>query len=225
MTEKHKPKSFTGSSKTINKAFGVQGSPPNPVASEDDDSDAQGFLETSGSKIKEAEFHGILEHPSYIELENKLTEAENKAHENWDKAMRATSELKNFQQRMERELENAHKYSIEKVIRELLPVLESLEQALQCDIPENARSSVHGMVEGVRLTQQILLKTLEKFGVKEINPLGELFDPKDHEAMSIQASNEVPSNHVLMVLQKGYRLYDRVVRPARVIVAKSQPVA
>lgn len=235
MTEKYnKPKSFGGSSQTMNKAFGTsrKDDPAKEdrakanVAHESEDSDLDGlegddFLQASHAKTSNVEVKGILEHPSYIELENKLTAAENQAQENKDKALRAISELKNFQERMERELANTHKYSVEKVIRELLPVLESLEHALQCDIPENAPSSVQGLVDGVRLTYQMLLQSLEKFGVQEINPLGELFDPKDQEAMSIQNSQEVPNNHVLLVLQKGYRLYDRVVRPARVIVAKN----
>ena len=128
------------------------------------------------------------------------------------------AELENFRKRAERDVERAHKYGLEKFIDSLLPVVDSLEQALQSvDQEDEAQSS---MVEGIELTRKLLLDCFEKHGVTQLNPEGEAFDPQHHEAMSIQEVEGVKPNTVVMVVQKGYLLHDRIVRPARVIVAK-----
>lgn len=157
-----------------------------------------------------------LDHASYKELEDQLTAAEKRAHENWDKASRAMAELENFRRRSETELENAHKYGVNKLLGELLPVIDSLEQALQLGVEEKGSA----MLEGVELTFKLMLDVLKKFGVVQIDPTGESFDPQTHEAMSMQESADVPPNTVLTVFQKGYRVHERVIRPARVIVSK-----
>ena len=157
-----------------------------------------------------------LAHPSYGELEEKLTLAEQQAHENWEKSVRAMAELDNVRRRAEREVTNAHRYSLEKFIDALLPVIDSLEQALQlADEPGNG-----SMREGLELTLKLFLDVLQKFNVESLNPEGANFDPQLHEAMSIQESSDVAPNTVMTVFQKGYRLHDRVIRPARVIVSK-----
>lgn len=157
-----------------------------------------------------------LEHLSYEELEEKLTLSEQTAHENWEKAVRAVAELDNVRRRSEREVQNAHRYSLEKFANGLLPVVDSLEQALQL-ADKSADAAMH---EGLSLTMKLFLDVLEKFDVKQIDPSGEPFNPEQHEAMSMQESPDAEPNSVLMVFQKGYKLNDRVIRPARVIVAK-----
>ena len=160
--------------------------------------------------------NNALEHPSYLDLEEKLTLAEQKAHENWEKSVRAMAEVDNIRRRAERDVANAHRYGLEKLISSLLPVMDSLEQALQL-ATQHADTA---MQEGLELTMKLFLDVLEKHGVSQLNPEGAVFDPQQHEAMSIQASADVPNNTVITVFQKGYMLNDRVIRPARVIVAK-----
>ncbi|MDP3562500.1 MAG: nucleotide exchange factor GrpE [Legionellaceae bacterium] len=157
-----------------------------------------------------------LEHPTYPDLEEKLTLAEQQAHENWEKATRALAELENVRRRAERDVVNAHKYSLERFVTSLLPVVDSLEQALQlADKETNA-----AMHEGLELTMKLFLDVLQKNNVEQLDPVGDVFDPQQHEAMSMQALEGAEPNTILVVFQKGYRLNDRVIRPARVIVAK-----
>ena len=157
-----------------------------------------------------------LEHPSYPDLEEKLTLAEQKSHDNWEKLTRAMAELENVRRRAERDVANAHKFSLERFANQLLPVVDSLEQALQlADKVENK-----AMHEGLELTMKLFVDVLQKNQIEQINPDGEPFDPQQHEAMSMQAAPGVAAHTVLVVFQKGYKLHDRVIRPARVIVAK-----
>ncbi len=157
-----------------------------------------------------------LEHPSYEALEERLTLAEQKAHENWDKSVRALAELENVRRRAERDVANAHRYGLEKLAHELLPVIDGLEQALQA-VPESSEASIR---DGIELTLKMFVNVLAKFNIKQLNPEGQPFNPQEHEAMSILETPDVASNVVLTVFQKGYVLHDRVIRPARVVVAK-----
>ncbi|KTC90640.1 nucleotide exchange factor GrpE [Fluoribacter dumoffii] len=157
-----------------------------------------------------------LAHPDYKELSDKLTAVEQQAHQNWEKAVRAQAELDNVRRRAEREVANAHRYGVEKLITDLLPVIDSLEQALQLVI--NAQDE--SMKEGLELTLKLFMDVLKKFDVQQIDPAGAPFDPQVHEAMSMQAAPDAEPNTVLAVFQKGYKLSDRVIRPARVVVSK-----
>jgi len=125
--------------------------------------------------------------------------------------------LENLRKRNQRELENAHKYALEKFIQELLPVKDSLEMGLAA---EDADKNITRLREGTELTLQMLQTVLEKFGIEEINPQDKAFDPELHQAMSAIPSEEAKPNTVLSVMQKGYLLNDRLVRPAMVVVAK-----
>lgn len=159
---------------------------------------------------------GSLESPSYADLEQQLTASEQKAHENWEKSVRAMAEVENIRRRTEREVSNAHRYALEKFATALIPVVDSLEQALQL-------ATQHGdvaMREGIALTTKLMIDVLNKYDVQQIDPVGELFDPQYHEAMSMQPSDSAAPNTVLSVFQKGYVLNDRMIRPARVIVVK-----
>lgn len=157
-----------------------------------------------------------LDHPSYKELEDKLTAAEMKVHENWDKATRAVAELENVRRRMELEVEKAHKFSVEKLIKEIIPVIDSLEHAITA-----SADASEAMKEGVELTHKLFLDALRKFAVEAIDPMGQPFNPEWHEAMTMQPAPEVPNNTVVAVFQKGYQLHGRVIRPARVVIAKN----
>ena len=157
-----------------------------------------------------------LEHPSYQALEEKLTLAEQKAHESWEKAVRAMAELDNVRRRSERDVVNAHRYALEKFVGSLLSVVDSLEQAIQLATEHLDQS----MREGLELTMKLFLDVLVKYEVEQLDPQGAVFDPQQHEAMSILEVAGTAPNTILTVLQKGYKLNDRVIRPARVIVAK-----
>lgn len=158
-----------------------------------------------------------LEHPNYAELETQLTLAEQKAHDNWEKAVRALAELDNVRRRAEKEVERTLLYGADKMIMALLPVMDSLEQGLQLSEKEGSAA----MHEGLQLTMKLFLDALEKQGVKPLDPEGEPFNPQEHEAMSMQETKEAAPNTVLAVFQRGYKLHDRVIRPARVVVAKA----
>jgi molecular chaperone GrpE len=159
-----------------------------------------------------------LEHPSYLALEEKLTLAEQKAHENWEKTVRAMAELDNVRRRAERDVTNAHRYGQEKLIDSFLPVIDSLEQAIQLTEDKTDDS----MREGLLLTLKLFLDALKKVDVEQIDPLGAVFNPQEHEAMSMQEVLDAEPNSIIAVYQKGYKLNDRIIRPARVIVAKAK---
>jgi molecular chaperone GrpE len=147
-----------------------------------------------------------------------LQEARAKADVHWDQVLRARAELENFRKRAERDIEAAHKYGLERIIGELLPVLDSLESGLSAAAGQGA---VDKLIEGMTLTHKLLSNVLEKFNVKTLDPAGQKFDPKLHQAMSAVESKDAAPDTVLSVCQKGYVLHDRVIRPALVIVAKA----
>ncbi|MGB6977118.1 MAG: nucleotide exchange factor GrpE [Gammaproteobacteria bacterium] len=164
------------------------------------------------------EVKGALEHPNYEELEAKLTEIENKAAEHWNQLLRSQAELDNIRRRAERDVANAHKYALEKFALELLPVIDSLERGLEKSSDE--LEPIKAMREGITLTIDLLLKTLAKFGIRQLNPQGETFNPELHQAVSTQEQSGAKHNTVSHVLQKGYLLQDRLLRPALVVVVK-----
>lgn len=169
----------------------------------------------------EANASDTIEQMDYDTLQKKLFQAEELAHENWEKAVRATAETDNVRRRAERDVSSAHKYGSEKLITSLLPVIDSLEQALQAAESANDET-IKSSKEGIELTLKLFADALTKANVVQLNPIGEAFDPNQHEAMSMQdAPNELPGS-VIMVFQKGYVLNGRVIRPARVVVAKGQ---
>jgi molecular chaperone GrpE len=150
-------------------------------------------------------------------LKAELAEAQEKVDEYWQRVLRAQAEQDNTRKRAERDVQNAHKYALEKFVGDLLPVLDSLEMGLVA-AAENADADK--IREGIELTLKMFLDAMKKYGVEPVNPVGEAFDPQLHQAMSMQPSNEVPPNTVTAVMQKGYLLNDRLVRPAMVMVSK-----
>ena len=152
-------------------------------------------------------------------LQQELEETKNKADENWNEYLRACAELENTKRRMQRDIENAHKYAVEKFVLELLPVKDSLERGL--DAAKEQNGNVEKLIEGTELTLKMFNDAVNKFGIEVVDPLDQPFNPEFHQAMSMQESHLKPANTVLFVMQKGYTLNGRLVRPAMVIVSKS----
>jgi molecular chaperone GrpE len=150
-------------------------------------------------------------------LQQALADSEERAKSHWEQYLRAVAELDNVRKRAQRDIEAANRYGLEKFAAELLPVKDSLEQAAQ----SGARADARSLREGQAATLQLLTKALEKFGVSLIDPQGEPFDPTRHEAMMSQESSTAEPNSVLQVVQPGYELNGRLLRPARVIVARA----
>lgn len=162
--------------------------------------------------------HAGLPQDHVPDLQTKLEEALAKSDEYFDQLVRAKAELDNVRKRSQRELENAHKYAIEKFINELLPVIDSMELGQQAT---QSATDVNTLKEGVDMTLNMFFQLLEKFDIESLNPVGDHFDPQFHQAMSIQESAEAAPNSVLAVMQKGYLLSGRLLRPAMVVVSKA----
>lgn len=158
----------------------------------------------------------MLEQPQ--DLKKQLVDAEEKANQYWDKLLRQQAEMENIRRRAERGIEDAHKYALEKFVRELLPVVDSLERAMAAH--KNEESSTGSLLDGVSLTLKMFYAALEKFGVQQVNPAGQTFDPALHQAVSTQIDADAKPGTVLSVLQVGYLLNDRLIRPALVMVSK-----
>lgn len=150
------------------------------------------------------------------ELDQQLEDAQQQVSEYQDKMLRMQAEMDNLRKRTERDVSNAHKYAVEKFANELLQVKDSLELGLNAEDIDVAK-----LHEGTEMTLKILSNVFEKFSIEEVNPLGEAFDANLHEAMTMQESAEHEPNTVLTVVQKGYTLHGRLIRPAMVIVAKA----
>jgi molecular chaperone GrpE len=144
-----------------------------------------------------------------------LAEANARANENWDRYLRAAAELENVRKRASRDVENARKFALERFGKELLSVRDTLEMGLAA--AENA--TVESLIEGKNATLKLLSTVMSQFGIEEIDPAGEPFDPEFHEAISVQPSDKVEPGSVVTVVQKGYSLNGRLLRPAMVIVA------
>ena len=176
--------------------------------------------EEQGSQIEEnleqvADAVENTEETSIESLQAELEEAKAKADENWDKALRVQAEMDNLRKRSEKQVEDAHKYAIKKFIEELLPVADSLEMGYA------VQGEVEQIREGIGLTMNVLKAAMEKFSVVAVDPLGEKFNPELHQAMGMQPSEEYENDHISAVMQKGYTLNGRIVRPAMVMVVKN----
>ncbi len=155
--------------------------------------------------------------PAAPELAAALAAAEAKAAENWTSYLRAVAELDNFRKRTDREIENARKYAVERFAQELVTVGDALEAGIKA----GSANPGPALLEGAEATLRQLHKAFEKAGIKIIDPIGQPFDPEWHEAMVAQENREHPANTVLAVIQKGYSLNGRLLRPARVVVSKA----
>ena len=177
---------------------------PNENSSEDSGNDQNTESETEDTSVSSVE-----------QLQQALQEAQEKSSEHWDLYTRSVAELENVKRRAEKDVQSAHKFALEKFSQDLLAVKDSLELGLSTEDADADK-----LREGTDLTLKMLSQVLEKFNIVEINPVGESFDPNHHQAMSMQPSNEYEPNTVIAVMQKGYLLNDRLLRPAMVIVSK-----
>ena len=154
------------------------------------------------------------------DMQALLEDARAKADDNWNQVLRLQAELDNTRRRAQADVEKAHKFGLEKFATELLPVKDSLEMGLAA-----AEGSDHEVAdklrEGTELTLKMFSGVLEKFGVVEVDPVGQPFDPELHQAMTMQPSADHEPNTVMAVMQKGYVLNERLIRPAMVVVAKA----
>ena len=154
-----------------------------------------------------------------VELEAAVIAAESKLVEQKDSVMRAIADADNARKRAQGEIDKARKFALEKFAGELLPVADNLERALQVANPED--EAIKPIIDGVELTLKSFFSTIEKFGMKVIDPQGQPFNPEKHQAMSMQENAELAPNTVLAVMQKGYEINGRLLRPAMVLVTRA----
>ena len=159
--------------------------------------------------------------PKNDELSLLLEDARSKADEHWDQLVRVRAEVDNLRKRHQRDLENAHKFSLERFVNAVIPVRDSMELGL--DAAQGEGADVNKLREGSELTLKLLSDVMAKFEVLQIDPMGEPFNPDLHQAMSVQPREDLPPNTVVTVFQKGYTLNGRLVRPAMVIVSQATP--
>jgi len=155
-------------------------------------------------------------------LRSELEQAQAQAAAAKDAQLRAAADLENTRRRIERDAANSLKFATEKLLGELLAVCDSLELGLKAASGEGPAKV---LADGMRLTYKQLMAVLEKNGVKQIDPTGQPFNPDHHQAMTMAESTEVPANHVLDTMQKGYLLHERLLRPAMVVVARAPATA
>jgi molecular chaperone GrpE len=148
-----------------------------------------------------------------------LEDARAKADEHWNQLLRVKADMDNTRRRAKQDVENAHKFALEKFALELLPIKDSLEMGLSAI--EGDDDATKQLKEGTELTLKMLVSALEKFGIEAFDPTGDTFDPDKHQAMAMQESADHQPNTVMAVMQKGYQLNERLLRPAMVVVSKA----
>lgn len=184
------------------------------VHSVDESDQSETFDEEVGELSLEAQLAAMADEISHLK---------NESAEQFERFQRLSAEYTNYQKRKDVEIQKARKFSIDQFAKAMLDVMESLDQACESEPGENVSPEFVAMHEGVELTRKQLSAAFERFGIEEVNPgPGTAFDANFHQAMTMQPSTEYPPNHVSEVFRKGYRLHDRLLRPAMVIVA-SQP--
>ena len=175
-------------------------------------------MEQAQTQDAETAADGVDPHDERIaELEAQLAISQGGVRE---AQLRAQAEIENIRRRTEQDVEKAHKFALEKFANELLPVIDSLERALE--VADKTNPELASMIEGIDLTMKSLLGAVRKFGVEVVGDVHVPFNPDVHQAMSMMESAEVAPNHVLMVMQRGYTLNGRLLRPAMVAVSKAK---
>ncbi len=173
--------------------------------------------QSSGTREKTEKLKGAARFEDEKDLGAALEEANRKLQESEDKVLRLAADFENTKKRLEREREISLKFAEENILKELLPGIDNIERAMDQGRESGGRES---LLEGVELTRNGLLATLEKFGVKAIDAAGQPFDPNIHEALAMEETDEMEPNMVLREYQKGYFYKERLLRPAKVIVSK-----
>jgi len=175
---------------------------------------------------RQAEAMAETDNPDIAEANDPVAEARSEAAEFKDKLLRTLAEMENLRKRTEREVVDARVYGIAGFARDVLAVADNMHRALGAigpELREAADAKLKAFIEGVDITERELLKTLEKNGVKKFSPQGEKFDPNVHQAMYEVPTSDQPPGHVAQVIQAGYMIGDRVLRPALVAVSKAAP--
>lgn len=175
---------------------------------------------TESAENKEQQTSEAATEISVEDLTKKLEQAEQKATENWDKVLRMQAEMENQKKRIQKDLESARKFALEGFVKELLPVIDSLELGLQAATGDS--EEVKKFREGTELTLKQFESVFTKFNIEIVNPIRQPFNPELHQAMAMQPSADVEPHSVLNVFQKGYVLNGRLIRPAMVVVAKGE---
>tara|TARA_R110002110_G_C13465969_1_gene719113 strand:+ start:4037 stop:4684 length:648 start_codon:yes stop_codon:yes gene_type:complete len=152
-------------------------------------------------------------------LQSELEAATKKADDSWQQLLRKEADMQNMQKRVTVQVDSARKFALERFAAELLQVADSLEQGLS--LANSGHSDSAGVFEGLALTNKALVSVMEKEGIQQLNPEGEAFNPTFHEAISMQETTDFEPNQVMEVVQKGYLLNDRLIRPARVVVSRA----
>lgn len=151
-------------------------------------------------------------------VEQQLEKAQETIKDYWDQMMRLRAEIDNNRKRAERDIENAHKYALKNFVEDLLPIIDSMELGQTAAAANNA--TLESIREGSALTMNMFVQVLEKYGLEQIDPVGEKFDPERHQAISMIEVEDAEPGSVIEVMQKGFKLNDRLVRPAMVVVTK-----
>jgi len=192
------------------------------VAAEDisvDEFDTEG--EVVIAELDDNELSALEQMQAKIEdLQAQLDETKAKLSEKDDEVLRVVAEGMNLQKRLQRDLDNTRKFANDKIIKAMIPVMDSFDKALEVINDDNCEVTTEAMIEGTQNTQKIFAKVLQDHGIEIINPIGEVFDPEQHEAMSMVPSPDHEKNTIVNVFQKGYLLNGRVVRAAMVVVAQ-----
>ena len=186
-------------------------------AQEPHDLTNQEDLEIPASEAQDTDANAAIAE-KFEALRAKFEAAQAQAEEATDASLRAKAELENYRRRADQEIEKAHKYALDRFVKALLPVIDTMERALEV---ESEVAEVQNMKEGVALTEKMFVDCVAKFGVEQLNPVGDAFNADFHEAMSMAPNPDMADNTIMHVVQKGYLLNGRVVRPARVIVVKN----
>jgi molecular chaperone GrpE len=176
--------------------------------------------ETSSEQVADKESDVGQDQLPEEDMESKLTAAQEQAQENYDRLLRLSAEFDNYKKRTSREMRDVVRYANEKLLKELLGVVDNLERAIDSanqDTPSDA-----SLVEGIHLTLNEVHKILQRHDVKPVKALGETFDPAFHQAMMQQEVEDQPTNMVIQEMQKGYVMHDRLLRPAMVVVSKAK---
>jgi molecular chaperone GrpE len=182
-----------------------------PILTEVNDTMDDSVIDAEASELDESE-------DVEVSPEQALEQAQAIVKDYWDQLMRLRAEMENNRKRAERDVQNAHKYALKNFTEALLPIVDSMEMGMNAARAENA--TLDSIREGSELTMNMFVQVLEKQGLTEVDPLGEKFDPEQHQAISMVEDKEAESNTIIKVMQKGFMLNDRLVRPAMVVVAK-----
>ena len=175
--------------------------------------------EAAEGTVETAEEHASAEDDAFAALQNELVRAQDDLVTAKEQALRATAEAQNIKRRAQQDVEKAHKFALDKFVEHLLPVVDSLENGLKS--VEASDGAHDAMREGMELTLKLFIDTLNKHQVEQLNPVGEPLDPNFHQAMTMVPNPDMEPNTVMDVIQKGYTLNGRVVRPAMVVVSKA----